>query len=140
VSPPDIRGEKGRAIVDKKIVDAVKEQAQEGKLSCGAAFRIAEDLAVNPLQVGEAADELEVQLYRCQLGLFGYNGEKRIVHPAESVAPELDRAIQEGLVVGRLPCAVAWALANRFDLSKLDIANAAEELGVRIGQCQLGAF
>jgi hypothetical protein len=124
----------------KEIADAVRERAPEGKLSCGAAFRIAGELNVNPLRVGQMADELDVRLNHCQLGLFGYDGEEAILHPAEEVAPELEVAIREGLVVGRLPCAVAWALANRFDIRKLDVANAAEKLGIRIGQCQLGAF
>ncbi len=127
-------------MVAKRIRDAVQEQARDGKLSCNAAFRVAEELAVNPQMVGEAADELGVRLHRCQLGLFGYDGEESIVRPAESVSSELETAIQEGLVVGRLPCAVAWALANRFDIPRLELANAAEELEIRIGQCQLGAF
>jgi hypothetical protein len=126
--------------VEEKIADAVRERAKEGKLSCGAAFRIAENLKVNPLRVGEMANALDVRLHRCQLGLFGYDGEEAIVHPAEDVSPELELAIQEGLVVGRLPCAVAWALAKRFNIRKVDVANAAERLGIRIGQCQLGAF
>lgn len=126
--------------MEEKIADAVRERAKEGKLSCGAAFRIAENLKVNPLRVGEIADALDVRLHRCQLGLFGYDGGEAIVHPAEDVSSELELAIQEGLVVGRLPCAVAWALAKRFDIRKVDVANAAERLGIRIGQCQLGAF
>jgi hypothetical protein len=81
-----------------------------------------------------------VRLARCQLGLFGYGDPKRIVHPAEQVAPELEQAIHEGLVEGRLPCAEAWAIAARFGLSKLEVANAAEKLEIRIEQCQLGAF
>jgi len=124
----------------REMADAVRKRARDGKLSCGAAFRIAENLNVNPLRVGQMADELEVRLNHCQLGLFGYDGEEAIVRPAEGVSPELELAIREGLVVGRLPCAVAWALANRFDIRKLDVANAAEKLGIRIGQCQLGAF
>lgn len=126
--------------MDNKIADAVRERAKEDKLSCGAAFRIAENLEVNPLQVGEMADDVGVRLYRCQLGLFGYDGEERIIHPAEEVSPELELAIRQGVIVGRLPCAVAWALATRFDIRKLDVANAAEKLDIRIGQCQLGAF
>jgi hypothetical protein len=125
---------------DEKVADAVRERAREGKLSCGAAFRIAEALEANPLEVGEAADESGVRLHRCQLGLFGYNGKERIVHPAEEVSPELEQAIREGMVVGRLPCAVAWAIANRFNLHKMDVANAAERLDIPVGQCQLGAF
>ncbi|MGC9336167.1 MAG: hypothetical protein ACP5JJ_18645 [Anaerolineae bacterium] len=126
--------------MDERIADAVRERTREGKLSCGAAFHIAGALSVNPLKVGEIADQLGVRLYHCQLGLFGYNGEERIVHAIDEVSPELEQAIREGLIVGRLPCAVAWAIANRFDLRKIDVANAAEKLEIRIGQCQLGAF
>jgi len=60
--------------------------------------------------------------------------------PAEEVTPELEQAIREGLILGRLPCAVAWAIAARFKMPKLHVANAAEKLGVRVGQCQLSAF
>jgi len=127
-------------MTEQQLADALHERAKEGKLSCGAAFRIAEELSINPLEVGEMADTLDVQLYHCQLGLFGYDGEERIVHPAEELSPELEEAIREGLIVGRLPCAVAWAIANRFDLPKTHVANAAERLKIRIGQCQLGAF
>lgn len=123
-----------------RIVEAVQERARQGRLSCGAAFRIAEQLAVNPLQVGETADAADVRLYHCQLGLFGYDGEERTVHPAEEVSPELEQAIREGLIVGRLPCAVAWAIARRFGFPKTRVAAAAERLEIRIGQCQLGAF
>jgi hypothetical protein len=127
-------------MTEQQLADAVHKRAKEGKLSCGAAFRIAEELSINPLEVGEMADTLDVRLYHCQLGLFGYDGEERIVHPAEELSPELEEAIREGLIVGRLPCAVAWAIANRFDLPKTHVANAAERLEIRIGQCQLGAF
>jgi hypothetical protein len=126
--------------MDERIADAIREQTREGKLSCGGAFHIAGDLDINPLKVGEMADALQVRLYHCQLGLFGYDGEERIVHPAEEISPELEKAICEGLVVGRLPCAVAWAIASRFDLPRTHVANAAERLGIRVGQCQLGAF
>jgi hypothetical protein len=74
------------------------------------------------------------------LGLFGYGEPKRIVQPAEQVISELEQAIQAGLIDRRLPCAAAWAIADRLGLAKLDVANAAEKLGIRIKQCQLGAF
>jgi hypothetical protein len=109
-------------------------------LGCAQAFRIAKRLKAAPLMVGRAADALDVHLARCQLGLFGYGDKKRLVVPAETVAPELEQAIRGGLVLGRLPCAVAWAIASRFHISKVAVANAAEGLAIPIGQCQLGAF
>jgi len=126
--------------MSQEITDALLERARDKGISCGAAFRIAEELGVNPLEVGRTADAIGVRLYHCQLGLFGYNDKERIVQPAGQVPPEVEQAIREGLIVGRLPCAVAWAIANRFGLRKTDVANAAETLEIRVGQCQLGAF
>ena len=123
-----------------QIKAAVQERAAEGKLRCAAAFRIAEELGMSPMVVGKAADDLGVRLERCQLGLFGYGESKSVVTVAEEVLPDLEQAIREGLILGRLPCAVAWAIAARFRMPKLHVANAAEKLGVRIWECQLGAF
>jgi hypothetical protein len=126
--------------MDEQIAAAIKERAPEGTLRCAAAFRIAEDLGVKPLTVGQVADALNVRLTHCQLGLFGYGEQKSVVKPAQEVAPELEQAIREGLILGRLPCAVAWAITARFGIPKLHVANAAEKMELRIGQCQLGAF
>ena len=126
--------------MSQEIQDALQERARDGRISCGAAFRIAEALGVSPLEVGEAADAIGIRLYHCQLGLFGFDDKERIVEPADQLSPELEQAIREGLIIGRLPCAVAWAIANRFDLRKTAVANAAEKLAIRISQCQLGAF
>jgi hypothetical protein len=126
--------------VDKEIAGAVQEQALEGTLSCAAAFRIAKDLGVTPLAVGQTVDALDVRLVRCQLGLYGYGEQKSVVKPAEEVSPELEQAIREGLILGRLPCSVVWAIAVRFGMPKMHVANSVEKLGIRIGQCQLGAF
>lgn len=126
--------------MDERIVAVVSERAREGTLGCAEAFRIAEELGVAPLAVGEAADAANVRLVRCQLGLFGYGEQKRVVRPADSVSPELQQAIREGLADGRLPCATAWAIADRLGLSRMEVSNAAEKLGVRINLCQLGAF
>ena len=126
--------------MNKEIAGAIHEQAREGTLSCAAAFRIAKDLGVMPLAVGQTVDALGVRLVRCQLGLYGYGEQKSVVTPAEEVSPELEQAIQEGLILGRLPCAVVWAIAVRFGMPKMHVANSVEKLEVRIAQCQLGAF
>jgi hypothetical protein len=126
--------------MDDRVAGAIREQAREGTLRCAAAFRIARELDVTPLGVGQTADALEVRLSHCQLGLFGYGEPNRIVEPVEEISSELERAVREGMVEGRLPCAAAWEIAARFDIPKLHVANAAEKLEVRIGPCQLDAF
>jgi len=128
-----------------RLAAAVRQAVGEGnQLPCSVAFKIAGELEVTPLQVGEMADELGIRLSHCQLGLFGYGpkseGKHRIVCPMSEVPADLRSAIEEALVDGRLPCAAAWEIAARFRRPRLDIANAAEGLGVRINRCQLGAF
>lgn len=41
---------------------------------------------------------------------------------------------------GKLPCPVAWKLAEEHDLSVRDIGHWANENGVRIRACALGCF
>ncbi len=127
------------------IAEAIREHLDsEGMLPCAAAFRIARELDVRPLEVGQAADALGVRLNRCQLGLFGYGpkaeGRHKIVQPAEEVEPGLAQAIRDNLVEGKLPCRAAWEIASAFHIPKMDVSAAAEALGIKIVHCQLGAF
>jgi hypothetical protein len=127
-------------VLDERIAAAIQERVREGTLRCAAAFHIAEELGVTPQAVGKAADDLDVRLVRCQLGLFGHGEQGKIVEPALEVSAQLEQAIREELADGRLSCAAAWAIAARFKMPKLHVTNAAEGLQIRIGPCQLGAF
>ena len=109
-------------------------------MACAVAFKIAEELHAAPIDVGSALDLEEISIVKCQLGLFGYSPEKKIVRPAESVSEILQKEITAGLTDGRLPCAQAWAIAQKLHQSKLDVAAACEKLGIKIKPCQLGAF
>ena len=85
--------------MDHRIAAAIREQAREGTLGCAAAFRIAEELDVTPLPVGQTADALGVRLTRCQLGLFDYGRpgrsreQKSVVEPPVEVPPEVEQCI-----------------------------------------------
>ncbi|UCD72142.1 MAG: hypothetical protein JSW70_03865 [Syntrophobacterales bacterium] len=127
--------------LDQAIADAIRKRSVKGKLSCAAAFHIAEEVSVEPSEVGRTLDLLEVKIIKCQLGLFGHErGKHLIVKAAEAVPPALERALRASLVDERLPCATAWEIAKRFDLPKMGITSACETLNIRIGQCQLGSF
>ena len=123
-----------------EVAEAVTTRAQDGQIPCAAAFEIAEGFRVSPAEVGLAIDCVEVSIVKCQLGLFGYGPQKRIVKPAKDVLPELEGAIRKHLVEGRLPCAVSWKIALDFGLTKMDVSSASEGLGIKISECQLGAF
>ena len=75
---------------DKGIEKLIAEKVQNNELPCAVAFYIAEKLAISPAEVGAYADGHKLRLVKCQLGLFGYEPEKRIVKPADSVSADIE--------------------------------------------------
>ncbi len=126
--------------VDQKIIEAVKESALEGTLSCTSAFNIVDEMNTTPEEVGFTLDFLEIRIEKCQLGLYGYSAKKKIVKQVESISPALEGAIREALVNERLPCASAWEIAEKLGLNKMEVSSACETLKLKISSCQLGAF
>jgi len=128
-----------------EIERAIHEVAVGGELACASAFSIAEGLGVDPLDVGQSADALEIRLTRCQLGLFGYGpkseDQHRRVTAMAKVPFRLETAIRSALDRdGKLTCAAAWQIADDLDLPRQTVSDAAEGLSIRIKDCQLGAF
>ena len=126
--------------LDERIAQEIRAQVLEGGLFCAIAFKIAGDLSITPGDVGRSADLLELPILKCQLGLFGYAPQRRVVKPAESVAPDLEKAIQKELVNDRIPCSTAFSLAAKFKIPKMVVSSACEKMGIKINSCQLGAF
>lgn len=129
----------------ESIVTRIKAVAGEGeRLPCVTAHQIAASLEVDPVEVGAVADELGVRIWACQMGLFGYgkkpSPEYKLVRPAGFVADDLAAELRGELANGRLPCAAAWAIADRRGLSYLEVVNAIEALGLKVSPCQLGCF
>ena len=129
-------GQQPDPVIAREIRLRIKKEA----LPCAVAFEISRTLGVEPHAVGLTADSMGVSLSKCQLGLFGYSPNKKIVAPRSPDNEAVSRAIFQWLVNDRLPCVAAWSIAAEFSLSKLAVANACEALGVKIKPCQLGAF
>lgn len=128
------------ATPDPAIAAALAETVQDGRLTCAAAFAAAEALGVAPSAVGTTADLLEYRIVACQLGLFGYSPEKRIVTPAEAVSDDLRERLERDTVNGRISCDACWDTARAVGIPKLAVAAACERLGLKVSPCQLGAF
>jgi hypothetical protein len=115
-----------------------------GELPCAGAFKLAEELGLKPMIIGQVADEMDVHLSRCQLGLFGYGpkaeGKHRVVKPMADVPAELQQAIEAVAADKGLTCLQAWEIAADLGLPKMDVCSACETLGFKITVCQLGAF
>ncbi len=130
----------GTGPTDAEIRKIVTKRSKDGQLPCARAFQAAEELGIAPARVGEYADAMGLKLVKCQLGLYGYTPEKKIVKKREPVEPELQAAIEASLVDGALSCASAWQIADRMGLKKMDVSGACETLEIKIKPCQLGAF
>ena len=126
--------------VKPEIAEALKKQVSDGRVTCEAAHKIAGDLSETPSEVGFTMDMLELRIAKCQMGLFGYMPEKKIVKPADNLDQALQNAIQDHLEDGRLSCKAAWDLAETLAIKKMEIASACETLKIKVSPCQLGAF
>ncbi len=126
--------------VDDVIMNQVTSKMVEGRMSCQTAHAIAAALGVSPSQVGVAIDLHNGRINACQLGLFGYGKIKRIAQGGPDLKTDLKSAIEKNVIDGRLPCATAWSIADVHNIPRLEVGRACEILGIKIKQCQLGAF
>jgi hypothetical protein len=53
---------------------------------------------------------------------------------------KLEKEIQDSLVDGRLPCAVAFGIAKKLKVSPRQVGDTANKLNIKIKSCQLGCF
>ena len=118
---------------------------QDGQLSCAAAHKIAERLGVEPLQVGKQANENDIRITRCQLGLFGYAPQKgmpgyKTVKKLETLPEPVSTAVKNAVTSGKTSCLELWRIAEEHDLSRADIGDIVETLEIKVTPCQLGCF
>jgi hypothetical protein len=123
------------------LMDRVAADIVAGNIACKTAHAIARKLNVAPSQVGIAIDLHNGRINACQLGLFGYGkGKKFVTQKAVETTTELEAVIRNKLIDGKLSCADAWQIADANSISRLQLGCHCEYLGIKINQCQLGAF
>lgn len=128
------------ADIDPALREALLKQSQNGHVACAVAFDIAATLKRPAAELGHAMDRSGLRIVKCQLGLFGYAPEKKIVQPADAVHPDLEAAIRAQLENDRLSCRKAWQIAQALAVPKMKVSAACEALRIKIKPCQLGAF
>lgn len=128
------------ARVDDLLKEEILRRATDGHLPCAVAFEIAKILDREPAEVGRGADLLNLRLNKCQLGLFGYQPNKKIVKPVKDANQELKDAIAGAMTQGKLTCRAAWEVASRLGAPKMTVSGVCEAEGIKISGCQLGAF
>jgi len=125
---------------DTSIKNEILKRTQNEKIPCAVAFEIAKALQISPEKVGKTADLINFKLTKCQLGLFGYQPQKKIVKPQDSINVDVKDAVFDALVQERLSCKQVWDIASRLKVSKMTVSGACETMRVKIKNCQLGAF
>jgi hypothetical protein len=131
--------------MNDQILAKIRLWQQESKLPCAVAHYIAAELAVSPRKVGEVADqENGARITQCQLGLFGYAKKGtptyKILKPMDPIPEALKQAIDVASHDGHISCARLWQIADQFDISRHEVGNAADSLGLKVKPCQLGCF
>lgn len=126
--------------IEENIASQIRSRAKNKELPCAVAFDIARDLGCGVEKVGQTTDLLNFRLIKCQLGLFGYKPEKKIVKSELPSDPRIEKALKSGAVSGAIACKEVWELAARFEISKMAVSAGCEALGIKVKPCQLGAF
>lgn len=122
------------------LIKAIELQAKNQRITCMEAASISSEFGVSLQEAGKLIDEMNHRITHCQLGLFGYIPEKKIIYPEKSISSELKSLIENFSQEGKISCEKAWVISSQLKISKLSVGNACEGLGLRIKPCQLGAF
>ncbi len=130
--------------MDEPLYQAMWEHVKDGRLSCAQAHAIANRLGIDPLRVGEAANEAGIRISHCLLGLFGYGskaeGRHKIVRPMDAVPEELAARLRAAAEGNGITCAAVWQVADELGIGRMKAAETVEALGLRVSVCQLGCF
>jgi len=122
------------------LEEEIRNRTKGNELSCAAAMQISAQFGEPPGDLGQRLDAMEIRLAKCQLGLYGYKPEKKIVQPAAEVSANLEEEIRNAMKGNSLPCMEAWSIARRRRIPKMAVSSACETLKIKISPCQLGAF
>lgn len=130
--------------MDEQLHKALQGRLEDGKLPCNQAHAIAQSLGIDPLTVGFAANDADIRISRCQLGLFGYGpkaeGKHKIVHAMDQVPERLAARLRAAADGDGITCSAVWQVADGLGFARIEASSAVEAMGLRITRCQLGCF
>ena len=126
--------------LENSLKELIISKSKKGRLPCEKAFEIALIIKVMPAIVGYMADKLNIRFAKCQLGLFGYKPQKKILKPASNINSDIIALIEKKQKEHCISCKNIWEIASLSETSKINVASLCERLKLKIKPCQLGAF
>lgn len=130
--------------MDEKLMQALRDRLEDGRLPCNQAFAVAQTLGIDPLTVGMTANEAGIRVSRCQLGLFGYGpkaqGKHKIVRPMDEVPERLAARLRAEAEGDGITCTAVWKAADGLGFKRIEASSAVEAMGLKVSRCQLGCF
>jgi hypothetical protein len=58
-------------MVDEKMIqERIKGRAEEGRIACEEALKLARELEISSQEVGRILNEMKIKVVHCQLGCF----------------------------------------------------------------------
>ena len=123
-----------------QLENMVKASLRDGNLQCATAFKIAKQVKVPKIAVGELTDRLGIRVTNCQIGCFKVD---KIVHDnfdQKKIADEITPMLESLRKSNELTCAKVFELALQLKLTPTAIADVANRHDLKIYCCQLGCF
>ena len=126
--------------VDLSVKPLLEKKSENGTISCVNAHSVAEKAGITPEKAGIQADLIELRVVKCQLGLFGHPPDGKKLDPDVDISAELEQKLDNSSENGRITCRDCWKIADGMKIARNRVGSACEKKGLKIKQCQLGAF
>jgi hypothetical protein len=123
-----------------ELEEAVKSSLTGGYLPCPVGWKIAHDMKVSRIAVGEVADRLGFRVTDCRLGCFGVDKIPFDNEMQDNIPAGLIAVLEKYREKKRIDCPEVFALAERFGISPLSVSKTAAASGLKVLGCQLGCF
>lgn len=123
-----------------QIASVIEKEAVNSTITCAKVHAIAKKLGIAPKEVGIQVDLMELRIKQCGIGLFGYDPDGKNFDKNVIISDALEAEIRKIAPDSKTTCIKCWELASKLKLRRLEIGSACEKMGIKIKQCQLGAF
>ena len=124
----------------RQLETEVSASLRDGYLPCPVAWKIAKDLDVPRIAIGSVMDKLGVRVTDCQIGFFKMDKTPYLGNAPQEPSSKITTGLHELDAAGNLTCPTTFELARRLKTTPIKVSEAANILGLKIRDCQLGCF